>query len=547
MEQKWWHESVVYQIYPRSFMDTNHDGIGDIQGIISKLDYLKELGVDVIWLSPVYKSPNVDNGYDISDYQGIMNEFGTMDDMKALIRECHSRDIKIIMDLVVNHTSDEHEWFIEARKGKDNPYRDFYIWRDPVNGGVPNEIKSNFGGSAWTFDEQTGQYYFHLHDKRQPDLNWSNQHVREKIYEMMNFWLELGISGFRMDVIDLIGKDVDQLITTNGPKLHQYLREMNEKTFGNYETLTVGETWGATPEIGQLYSDPKRKELSMIFQFEVISLDKQQGKRKWDLAPLDFIKFKETFEKWQIELYGKGWNSLFGNNHDLPRMVSRWGNDEEYRVESAKMLAVMLHMQQGTPFIYQGEEIGMTNVKFKSIEDYKDIETHNMYKERLANGYTKDEIMTSIYAKGRDNARTPMQWNNEKYSGFSNVQPWIGINENYPHINVQNALADPNSIFYFYQKLIKLRRELDIIKYGTFELILKEHNEVFAYLRKFGEEMLLVICNFYGNRLQISLPDNLVEGDGQILIANYDDYPVFNKYIELRPYEAIVYRIITKL
>ena len=547
MEQKWWHESVVYQIYPRSFMDTNHDGIGDIQGIINKLDYLKELGVDVIWLSPVYKSPNVDNGYDISDYQGIMNEFGTMDDMKALIRECHSRDIKIIMDLVVNHTSDEHEWFIEARKGKDNPYRDFYIWRDPVNGGVPNEIKSNFGGSAWTFDEQTGQYYFHLHDKRQPDLNWSNQHVREKIYEMMNFWLELGISGFRMDVIDLIGKDVDQLITTNGPKLHQYLREMNEKTFGNYETLTVGETWGATPEIGQLYSDPKRKELSMIFQFEVISLDKQQGKRKWDLAPLDFIKFKETFEKWQIELYGKGWNSLFGNNHDLPRMVSRWGNDEEYRVESAKMLAVMLHMQQGTPFIYQGEEIGMTNVKFKSIEDYKDIETHNMYKERLANGYTKDEIMTSIYAKGRDNARTPMQWNNEKYSGFSNVQPWIGINENYPHINVQNALADPNSIFYFYQKLIKLRRELDIIKYGTFELILKEHNEVFAYLRKFGEEMLLVICNFYGNRLQISLPDNLVEGDGQILIANYDDYPVFNKYIELRPYEAIVYRIITKL
>lgn len=546
MQKKWWHESVVYQIYPRSFMDTNHDGIGDIQGIISKLDYLKELGVDVIWLSPVYKSPNVDNGYDISDYQGIMNEFGTMGDMKVLIRECQSREIKIIMDLVVNHTSDEHEWFIEARKGKDNPYRDFYIWRDPVNGGVPNELKSNFGGSAWTFDEQTGQYYFHLHDKRQPDLNWSNKHVREKIYEMMNFWLELGISGFRMDVIDLIGKDVDHLITTNGPKLHQYLREMNEKTFGNYETLTVGETWGATPEIGRLYSDPKRKELSMIFQFEVISLDKQQGKRKWDLAPLDFIKFKETFEKWQIELYGKGWNSLFGNNHDLPRMVSRWGNDEEYRIESAKMLAVMLHMQQGTPFIYQGEEIGMTNVKFKSIEDYKDIETHNMYKERLANGYSKDEIMTSIYAKGRDNARTPMQWNSEKYSGFSNVQPWIGVNENYPHINVQNALADRNSIFYFYQKLIKLRREMDIIKYGTFELILKEHNEVFAFLRKFGEEILLVICNFYGNRLQISLPDKLVEGDGQVLIANYDDYPVFNKCINLRPYEAIVYRIITK-
>ncbi len=545
MQKKWWHESVVYQIYPRSFMDTNNDGIGDIQGIITKLDYLKELGVDVIWLSPVYKSPNVDNGYDISDYQGIMNEFGTMDDMKVLIRECQSRKLKIIMDLVVNHTSDEHKWFIEARKGKDNPYRDFYIWRDPVNGGVPNELKSNFGGSAWTFDEQTGQYYFHLHDKRQPDLNWQNKQVREKIYEMMNFWLELGISGFRMDVIDLIGKDVDDLITTNGPKLHQYLQEMNENTFGNYETLTVGETWGATPEIGRLYSDPARKELSMIFQFEVISLDKQKGKRKWDLAPLDFIKFKETFEKWQIELYGKGWNSLFGNNHDLPRMVSRWGNDEEYRVESAKMLAVMLHMQQGTPFIYQGEEIGMTNVKFKSIEYYKDIETHNMYKERVANGYSIDEIMTSIYAKGRDNARTPMQWNSEKYSGFSNVQPWIGVNENYLHINVENALADRHSIFYFYQELIKLRREMDIIKYGTFELLLKENNEVFAFLRKFEEEKLLIVCNFYGNRLKVALPDNLLEGNWQVLIANYDDYPVFNKCINLRPYEAIVYQIIT--
>lgn len=545
MQKKWWHESVVYQIYPRSFMDTNNDGIGDIQGIITKLDYLKELGIDVIWLSPVYQSPNVDNGYDISDYQGIMNEFGTMDDMKVLIRECQSRKLKIIMDLVVNHTSDEHKWFIEARKGKDNPYRDFYIWRDPVNGGVPNELKSNFGGSAWTFDEQTGQYYFHLHDKRQPDLNWQNKQVREKIYEMMNFWLELGISGFRMDVIDLIGKDVDDLITTNGPKLHQYLQEMNENTFGNYETLTVGETWGATPEIGRLYSDSARKELSMIFQFEVISLDKQEGKRKWDLAPLDFIKFKETFEKWQIELYEKGWNSLFGNNHDLPRMVSRWGNDEEYRVESAKMLAVMLHMQQGTPFIYQGEEIGMTNVKFKSIEYYKDIETHNMYKERVANGYSIDEIMTSIYAKGRDNARTPMQWNSEKYSGFSNVQPWIGVNENYLHINVENALADRHSIFYFYQELIKLRREMDIIKYGTFELLLKENNEVFAFLRKFEEEKLLIVCNFYGNRLKVALPDNLLEGNWQVLIANYDDYPVFNKCINLRPYEAIVYQIIT--
>ena len=352
MKKKWWHDSVVYQVYPRSFKDSNNDGIGDLNGIISKLDYLKELGIDVIWLSPVYKSPNVDNGYDISDYCDIMDEFGTLDDMKTLIDEATKRDIKIIMDLVVNHTSDEHIWFKEARKSKENKYRDFYIWRDAVNGSVPNDLKSNFGGSAWTLDTETNQYYLHLHDKRQPDLNWENPELRKEIYNMMKFWLELGIKGFRMDVIDLIGKEPDKLITQNGPKLHEYIQEMNRETFGKYDVLTVGETWGATPEIGKLYSNPKRNELSMVFQFEVISLDKQQGKRKWDLAPLDFIAFKESFRKWQVELYEDGWNSLFGNNHDLPRMVSRWGNDKEYRVESAKMLATMLHMQKGTPYIY---------------------------------------------------------------------------------------------------------------------------------------------------------------------------------------------------
>lgn len=544
MEKKWWHDSVVYQIYPRSFKDSNNDGIGDLKGIISKLDYLKDLGIDVIWLSPVYKSPNVDNGYDISDYCDIMDEFGTMEDMKTLINEANTRDIKIIMDLVVNHTSDEHMWFKEAIKSKDNPYRDFFVWRDPINGGVPNELKSNFGGSAWTLEETTGQYYLHLHDKRQPDLNWENENLRKEIYKMMNFWLELGIKGFRMDVIELIGKDPDKLITQNGPKLHEYIQEMYRETFGKYDVLTVGETWGATPEIGKLYSDPKRNELSMVFQFEVISLDKQQGKRKWDLAPLDFIAFKDTFRKWQVELYNKGWNSLFGNNHDLPRMVSRWGNDKEYRVESAKMLATMLHMQQGTPYIYQGEEIGMTNVKFPSINDYNDIEGLNMYKERIALGYSEKEVMESLYAKGRDNARTPMQWDDSENAGFTKGKPWLGINENYKYINVEKDKNSENSIFEYYKKLIKLRKEENVIKYGTFELLLKEHKEVFVYTRSYDNENLLVICNFYGNNITIDLGQEFKGRKAEILISNYNNNNSLSPNIKLKPYETIVYKYI---
>ena len=544
MEKKWWHDSVVYQIYPRSFKDSNNDGIGDLKGIISKLDYLKDLGIDVIWLSPVYKSPNVDNGYDISDYCDIMDEFGTMEDMKTLINEANTRDIKIIMDLVVNHTSDEHMWFKEAVKSKDNPYRDFFVWRDPVNGGVPNELKSNFGGSAWTLEETTGQYYLHLHDKRQPDLNWENENLRKEIYKMMNFWLELGIKGFRMDVIELIGKEPDKLITQNGPKLHEYIQEMYRETFGKYDVLTVGETWGATPEIGKLYSDPKRNELSMVFQFEVISLDKKQGKRKWDLAPLDFIAFKDTFRKWQVELYDKGWNSLFGNNHDLPRMVSRWGNDKEYRVESAKMLATMLHMQQGTPYIYQGEEIGMTNVKFPSINDYNDIEGLNMYKERIALGYSEKEVMESLYAKGRDNARTPMQWDDSENAGFTKGKPWLGINENYKYINVEKDKNSENSIFEYYKKLIKLRKEENVIKYGTFELLLKEHKEVFVYTRSYDNENLLVICNFYGNNITIDLGQEFKGRKAEILISNYNNNNILSSKIKLKPYETIVYKYI---
>lgn len=542
MERKWWHDSIVYQIYPRSYMDSNNDGIGDLRGIISKLGYLRDLGIDVIWLSPVYKSPNVDNGYDISDYYDIMDEFGTMDDMKELINKAKEFNIKILMDLVVNHTSDKHKWFIEAIKGKDNPYRDFYIWRDPVDGGVPNELQSNFGGPAWTYDEASGQYYSHLHDKRQPDLNWENPLVREKIYEMINFWLELGVGGFRLDVIDLIGKDVDKLITKNGPKLHEYLQEMNKRTFGGYDSLTVGETWGATPEIAKLYSSPNRKELSMVFQFEVISLDKQEGKSRWDLAPLDFIKFKETFKKWQVELYEEGWNSLFGNNHDLPRMVSRWGNDKEFRVESAKMLATMLHMQKGTPYIYQGEEIGMTNIRLNSIKDYNDIETLNVYKARRALGYSEQDVMNSIYAKSRDNGRTPMQWSKEKNAGFTEGKAWLHINDNYRYINVEDSINDENSILNYYKKLIKLRRENDVIKYGTFELILDNHKEVFAYIRKYKNIELLVICNFYSNNIEIELPNEYSEYSYETLLTNYTDSAKFSNVISLRPYETIVYK-----
>ena len=406
----WWQEVVVYQIYPRSFKDSNGDGIGDLNGIIEKLDYLEKLGIGAIWLSPVYQSPNDDNGYDISDYEAIMDEFGTMNEMDVLINEAKKRGIQIVMDLVVNHTSDEHAWFIEAKSSVNSKYRDYYIWRKPVNGQPPNNLQSTFLGPAWEFDEATGEYYLHLFSKKQPDLNWENPEMRQAIYDMMNFWIVKGIGGFRMDVIDLVGKIPDQEITGNGPKLHDYLQEMNQQTFGQYDLLTVGETWGATPEIAKLYSHPDRQELSMVFQFEHIGLDEVPGKSKWDLRPLVIQELKDVFNKWQTELGNDGWNSLFWNNHDLPRIVSRWGNDQTYRVESAKMLAILLHMMKGTPYIYQGEEIGMTNHPIHSYEEIEDIESRNFYHDRLEKGYSEKEIFTSINAKGRDNARTPMQW-----------------------------------------------------------------------------------------------------------------------------------------
>ena len=543
MEKKWWHQSVVYQIYPRSFKDTSGNGVGDLRGIIEKLDYLKELGIDVIWLSPVYKSPMDDNGYDISDYQDIAPEFGTMEDMDELIAEANKRGIKLVMDLVVNHTSDEHPWFLEAKKSKDNPYRDYYIWRDPAeDGGVPNELGSTFSGPAWTYDETTGQYYFHLFSKRQPDLNWENPKVREEVHNMMNFWLEKGIGGFRMDVIDLIGKEVDNKITGNGPQLHPFLQDMNRESFGKYDVLTVGETWGATPEIAKLYSDPKRNELSMVFQFEHASIDWHPQEGKWRPTEFDFIKFKDTMSKWQTSLNGEGWNSLFWNNHDLPRIVSRWGNDKEYRVETAKMFASILHFMQGTPYIYQGEEIGMTNVHFESLDQYNDIETLQFYRDNIKKGYTHEQMRDAIWKNGRDNARTPMQWDSSENAGFTTAKPWLEVNPNYETINVEDALNNKDSIFYHYKKLIDLRKNseyADTIVYGNYELLLPEDKEIFAYIREDENHKLLLVANFSENEVSRQFDDEM----NKVIISNYDstDYDLSN--LKLRPYETVVFEL----
>ena len=540
MVKKWWHSSVVYQIYPRSFKDSNGDGIGDINGIREKLDYLKELGIDVIWLSPVYKSPNDDNGYDISDYYDIMDEFGTMEDMDNLLKEANERGIKILMDLVVNHTSDEHKWFIEAKKSKDNEYRDYYIWRDSVDGNEPNDLGSTFSGSAWQYDETTGQYYLHLFSKKQPDLNWENGKVRNEVYKMMNFWVDKGIGGFRMDVIDLIGKVPDEMITGNGPKLHEYLQEMNKAALEGKDLLTVGETWGATPDVAKLYSNPERKELSMVFQFEHIGLDQIEGKEKWDVKSLELLDLKKVLSKWQTELEGQGWNSLFWNNHDLPRIVSRWGNDKEYRIESAKMLATLLHGMKGTPYIYQGEELGMTNVRFDDINDYNDIESLNMYKDRLSKGYSHNEIMESIYAKGRDNARTPMQWDDSENAGFTTGTPWLAVNKNYDKINAKQCLQDENSIFNHYKKLIDIRKNNDTIIYGDYKLLCEDDENIFAYVRELNGDKILVVCNFYDKDVEFKF-----EGDfnySKVLLSNYNDSSKMIEKLKLRPYEAVMYR-----
>lgn len=525
MKENWWQKTVVYQIYPRSFMDANGDGVGDLQGIISKLDYLEKLGIGAIWLSPVYQSPMDDNGYDISDYQAIADVFGTMADMNELLKEAKKRNIQIVMDLVVNHTSDEHKWFVEARKSKDNAYRDYYIWADE-----PNGLQSTFSGSAWEFDEESGQYFLHLFSKRQPDLNWENPQVHQEVYDMMNFWIDKGIGGFRMDVIDLIGKEIDQEITGNGPKLHEYLHEMNQATFGQKNLLTVGETWGATPEIAELYSDPKRQELSMVFQFEHITNAYLDEGEKWDKKEFSVSKLKEILAKWQA--LEKGWNSLFWNNHDLPRIVSNWGNDGKYRLKSAKAFAILLHLMKGTPYIYQGEELGMTNYPFESIEEVNDIESRNMFAERLAAGHSENEIMDSIRRVGRDNARTPMQWTAGENAGFTDGKPWLAVNSNHEEINADQAMSDPDSVFYTYQKLIELRKQHDWVIYGDFKLIDSEA-DVFAYLRTYKGKKYLVVANLSDEENQFKT--GFVCRD--LLIHNENFLPELSQ-IKLKAWEA---------
>ncbi|MBI0022607.1 MULTISPECIES: alpha-glucosidase [Lactobacillus] len=535
----WWKKAVIYQIYPKSFQDSNGDGIGDLPGIISRLDYLQKLGIDAIWLSPIYKSPGIDNGYDIADYEAIDPQYGTMADMKKLILEAKKRNIRIIMDLVVNHTSDQHPWFIEAKKSTNSPYRDFYIWRNPVNNHEPNNLKSDFSGSAWKFDQGTGQYYLHFFAPQQPDLNWQNPRLRQKIYDMMNFWLDMGIEGFRMDVIELIGKDPDKKIRENGPKLHTYLQEMNQAVLANRDVVTVGETWSATIDSAKKYSDPEQHELSMIFQFENQNIDKQPGKSKWDLKPYKASNLKEVLLKWQIEFdYEHAWNSLFWENHDIPRVISRWGNDSKYRVQSAKMFAIALHLMRGTPYIYNGEEIGMTNCPINDISEVEDLESINMYNERLSQGYSKAEIIKSINAKGRDNARRPMQWSKEASSGFTSGKPWLALNSNYKEINVQAALMDPQSIFYTYQHLIKLRHENKIVVSGSFTTAISSQN-VLAYYRELNDQCWLIVANLSENEEHFSTSAEIK----QFLISNYSA-PQSLDNIVLRPYEAFAVEII---
>ncbi len=532
---KWWKRAVIYQIYPRSFADSNGDGIGDLQGIIAKLDYLETLGIDAIWLSPVCRSPQDDNGYDISDYRDIDPMFGTLTDMEELIQEAQKHRIRIIMDLVLNHSSDEHYWFQEAKKSRENPYHDYYVWRDGVEGEYPNDMRAAFGGSAWEWVPEVQQYYFHQFSVKQPDLNWENPKLRREIYDMINWWIGKGVGGFRLDVIDQIAKEPDKKITNNGPRLHEYLRELSRETFQKADLVTVGEAWGATTELAKLYSNPDNSELSMVFQFEHICLDQMEGKEKWDLAPLPFMKLKEVFGRWQTELCGTGWNSLFWNNHDLPRIVSRWGNDGQYRAESAKMLAILLHGLQGTPYIYQGEELGMTNVQYE-IEDYRDIETLNLYRERLEKGCSKEEIMRSIHAKSRDNARTPMQWNDGENAGFTEGTPWIKVNPNYRKIHAEGQIGDADSIFSCYQKLIRLRKEYPVFVDGDFCLLLEDDRNLFAYTRTNEDSTLLVVCNFYDTTVSYSLEEDL--SDMELLISSYNDA---GQTGVLRPYEARMY------
>ncbi|MFP7298022.1 alpha,alpha-phosphotrehalase [Neobacillus niacini] len=553
MTASWWKKAVVYQIYPKSFNDTTGNGTGDIQGIIEKLDYLKGLGVDVLWLTPIYKSPQRDNGYDISDYYNIQEEYGTMNDFDELLTEAHKRGIRIIMDIVINHTSTEHEWFKQAKSSKDNPYRDFYIWKDGKDGLPPTNWESKFGGSAWQWDESTGQYYLHLFDVTQADLNWENPKVREALYEMMHFWLKKGVDGFRLDVINLISKDQrfpqdesdGRKFYTDGPRIHEYLHEMNQEVFSKYDIMTVGEMSSTSIDNCIRYTNPCEEELDMTFSFHHLKVDYPNGD-KWTKADFDFQALKNILSKWQVEMNkGGGWNALFWCNHDQPRVVSRFGDDQKYHKESAKMLATTIHMMQGTPYIYQGEEFGMTNPNFDKIEDYRDVESLNIFEIKKNDGMAEQEIIEILKQKSRDNSRTPVQWNANAHAGFTKGTPWIHTANNYKEINAENAMKDSDSVFYHYQELIRLRKEYDVITDGDFEWISKDHESIFAFVRKTEHDILLVINNFYGNNLTYTLPEELeIESLAYgVLLSNYEDSALLAKDIQLRPYESIVYHL----
>ncbi|MGN4446405.1 alpha,alpha-phosphotrehalase [Bacillus cereus group sp. MYBK79-1] len=547
-----WHKSVVYQIYPKSFNSYYNKETGDIKGVTEKLDYLKELGVDYIWLTPIYQSPQNDNGYDVSDYYSIDPSYGTMEEFEELLEEAKARNIEIMLDIVVNHSSTEHKWFKEAKEDKNSPYRNYYIWRDEKN-----NWQSKFGGSAWKYDEKTEQYFLHLFDETQADLNWENEKLREEVYDMMRFWLDKGVTGFRLDVINLISKDQQFLnddgstatsdgrkYYTDGPRVHEYLQEMNRNVFEGKDVITVGEMSSTTIDNCIKYSNPERNELSMTFSFHHLKVDYPNGD-KWTKADFDFIKLKEIMSNWQIEMQkGGGWNALFWCNHDQPRIVSRFGDDRKYRNESAKMLATAMHMLQGTPYIYQGEEIGMTNPKFESIEQYRDVESLNIYDIKREEGLSKEEVIGILKQKSRDNSRTPMQWNEEVNSGFTTSTPWITVADNYKEINVEKALEDKESVFYHYKKLIELRKTYDVLTEGKYAILDGNHPKVWAYTRTTENEVLLVINNFYGEEITYSVPVHvqLDEMKQEVLLSNYKDVSKDITKLNLRPYESIVYR-----
>ena len=553
MDKAWWKESVVYQIYPRSFADSNGDGIGDLNGITSKLDYLQNLGVDVIWLSPVYKSPNADNGYDISDYEAIMDEFGTMEDYDRMLKAAHEHGIRIVMDLVVNHTSDEHKWFIESRSSRTNPKRDYYIWRDPVDGHEPNNWGSCFSGSAWKFDEKTGQYYLHLFAEKQPDLNWTNPKVRREVFDMMTRWCEKGIDGFRMDVISLISKPDglpdapvmggglygDPNICANGPHVHEYLQEMRNTVLSKFDLMTVGECAGVTLEEAKKYANAAGTELNMVFQFEHVGLDGGDG-IKWSTKKLPLVPLKENLSKWQNGLDGVAWNSLYFCNHDQPRIVSRLGNDsDQYRERSAKAIATVLHMMQGTPYVYQGEELGMTNYPWTSVDEFNDLESVNGYYELTGKvGMDPKELFPMIAHKSRDNARTPMQWDDSENAGFTTGKPWLAVNPNYTKVNAKEQVSRPDSVFHYYRKLISLRHSSELIVYGHYELLLPDDPDLFVYRRYLGDEELLCAANLSEHVRTLDIPERF--RDGRVLIQNIPEHDV--KDGNMAPYEAYVIR-----